>query len=100
MKSKTMDLMNANYLSRKCDNNNVYRSTLGDIEKIIIDAYIKNPHTEEEVNNFEANLYGNSSMFDDDIHKSVDNVYPYWDVAKTNIQTYSYDTEQSLGRTI
>lgn len=93
MNFTTMELMNRNYLSKRCDKNNLHISNLAEVEKHIINAYLKNSHTKEEVETFESHLYGNSSVFLDKayMYQNLETVYPYWTNAKENVQTYNYE---------
>ncbi len=102
MKLQTMELMNLNYARRKNDKNGSYISNLGDIQKDIINSYVKNPHTLDEIESFNSHLFGDKKTFADKAHmyESLDGVYSYWENAKSNIQIYGLSEEQSYGKAV
>lgn len=92
----TMKLMNRNYLERRCDTKGVHVSNLAEVEKMLIDAYMKTPRSKEEQERFEANLCGNSNMFGDKayVYQDLETVYSYFNQAKENKMSYDYENVQ------
>lgn len=68
---KFLDMTNYN-LSR----NSTHKSNLGEIQKSLTDLFFQNPNlTDEQINNFKANLFSNSDVFDKNIdYSSVNSV--------------------------
>ena len=76
--SELMNMMNYN-LSRHSG-----KSMLGEIEKKIVDLYFSNPHLDtQKMDSFEANLYSDSRIFDQNIdYSSVNTVNNYYNNKK------------------
>lgn len=83
-----MELMNYNYQVMR-NGKEAFESKLGQIQTMIASSFIKTPHTKEEVETFESNLYGDSRVFGDLAanYASIDFVYPTWDKLKSQIIT-------------
>lgn len=62
------------------------KSSLADIEKAITELFFRNQElTNEQIKNFEANLYTNPNMFDQNIsYDGLETVKPHFDTCLSN----------------
>lgn len=95
---ETMNLMNHNYLEKRNDKKGQHVSSLGMIQKKIIDAYMKSSHSKEDMSRFEANLCSNSVIFGDKAHiyPELESVSNYFKTAKNNQITNEYENSSLI----
>lgn len=96
-----MEMMNQNYKMKKYDIKGNFESNIAVIQTRIMNAFTMSERSKEELEHFEALLFGNSKAFGENayMYAGVDNVvYPTWQQIKENVNVK--ENVEGFGKTM
>ncbi len=92
----TMELMNYNFELSK-NGKESFESKLADIQIMLAKSFALEPRSLEVVNDFEANLYGDSKVFKDEAsYNSINGVYKLWEDIKKQMTIKSLEESKTM----